>query len=134
MLKKIIVVFAIVAILLLMFIPAYLNVRFGESENIIKGKLRALYESNEIYRKTHRPMEYAQSIPALTETIPPLLDKEFLRSNQSGYRFIYDKTGGDKYSITAEPVYRFLTGLRTYFVNETGIIRLNNAAGDPIDA
>lgn len=134
MLKKIIVVCFIVGLLLLMLVPSYLSVRFGENENLIKSRLRALYEANEIYRKTHRPPEYPTKMKELTSTNPPLVDELLINPSQAGYQFTYDRMNGDKYSITAKPIFKYLTGYHTYFVNETGIIRLNSAAGDPIDA
>ena len=117
-----------------MLVPSYLSVRFGENENLIKSRLRTFYEANELYRKTHRPPEYPKSLEALSETMPPLVEKEFLKSPQAGYRFIYDRMEGSKFTVTAKPIFKFLTGYRTFFVDETGIIRLNNAMGDPIDA
>jgi type II secretory pathway pseudopilin PulG len=133
MIKKVIVVVFIAGLLLLMLVPSYLSVQFGENENIIKGRLRALYEANELYRKIHRPPEYTPSISELIKSNPPLVDEELIEPAQAGYQFIYERPEGDKYSITAKPIIKFLTGYHTYFVNETGIIRLNSAAGDPID-
>ena len=117
-----------------MLVPSYLSVRFGENENLIKSRLRTFYEANELYRKTHRPPEYPKLLEVLTETRPPLVEKDFLKSPQAGYRFFYDPASGDEFTITAKPIFKFLTGYRTFFIDETGIIRLNNAMGDPIDA
>jgi len=124
----------ILILLLGMFMPVYLNARFGHRENLVKNKLRTLYEANELFRKTHQPAEYPQSMTALKDTRPPLVDAWITEQIEKGYEFIYDRTNGDRFSILAKPIYKYLTGHHTFFIDETGIIRINSAAGDPIDA
>ena len=132
--KRIFVVAVIIGLLLAMFVPAYLSVRFGQKENVVKGKLRTLYEASEIYRKIQRPAEYPESIVDLEKTLPPLIETESLDPKQLGYQFAYDRLSDDRFSIVAKPKLKFLTGHHTFFIDETGIIRINGAAGDPIDA
>jgi len=132
--KRVFVLTVIVTLLTAMVVPAYLSTRFGERENVIKGQLRTLYEANEIYRKIQRPAEYPESILDLEKTSPPLINADLIYNQESGYRFLYDRLNGDKFSIVAKPNYKYLTGHHTFFIDETGIIRLNSAAGDPIDA
>ena len=132
--RKFIVIVSIVVLLSLMFFPSFMTVRFGENENVVKSSLRTLYEAGELYRKTHRPPEYPEQLRALTETEPPLVDAIYLLTNQKGYKFKYERTGGNEFNLIAKPNYKFLTGYRTFYVDQTGIIRLNNAKGEPIDA
>jgi len=132
--KRGLIVGVIIALLLGMVIPAYLSARFGERENVVKGQLRTLYEASEIYRKIQRPAAYPESILDLEKTSPPLIDAELIRNQELGYQLLYDRLNGDKFSIVAKPNYKYLTGHHTFFIDETGIIRLNSATGDPIDA
>jgi type II secretory pathway pseudopilin PulG len=133
-LRKFIVVVSIVVLLGLMFLPSFMRARFGENENSAKGSLRTLYEANELYRKTHRPAEYPEELRALIETEPPLVDSNFVAAEQKGYRFQYERTSGKQFQMIAEPLYKFVTGYHRFYVDQTGIIRFNNATGDPIDA
>jgi len=133
-LKKFIVVAGIIVLLSLMLFPSIMGARFEENENKVKGSLRTLYEANELYRKTHRPAEYPEILRALADTAPPLVDANIASLKQKGYQLKYERISSNEFAITAEPIYKFLTGYHTFFVDQTGIIRLNNAKGDPIDA
>jgi len=133
-LRKFIVVAGIIILLGLMIVPSLMNARFEENENSVKGSLRAIYEANELYRKTHRPAEYPELLSLLAETAPPLVDAKIVLSAQKGYQLKYERPSGNEFSVAAEPIYKFLTGYHVFYVDETGIIRLNNAKGDPIDA
>ncbi len=134
MVKKVIVIFCIIALLLLMIVPSYLNFRFADTENLIKSRLRALYEANELYKKTHRPPVYPDLLSELTKTNPPLIGPKMTAEKQLGYLFVYEKGDGDKFSIVSKPYFKYLTGYHTFYIDETGIIRLNDVSGDPIDA
>lgn len=132
--RQMIVLLSILFILSLMFVPNFLNVRFGESENKVKSILRTVYEAAELYQKLHRPAEYPAHLDDMTSEEPPIADKSFLAEEQKGYRFRYDRIRSDKFRLTAKPIVKYVTGYHSFYIDETGIIRLNNAEGDPIDA
>jgi type II secretory pathway pseudopilin PulG len=133
-LRQVIAVLAVFAVIALMLISSIVNARFGENENKVKSTLRLIYEAAEVYRKVQRPASYPQAIEQLTETKPPLIEPSMLVLDGKGYRIIYERTREVRYRLKAVPKIRYLTGYRSYYLDETGIIRLNNSEGDPVDA
>jgi len=123
-----------ILLLILMFVPSFMSARFAENENAAKSYLRMLHEANEIYRKIQRPAEYAATLAELALGETNLADVEHVQAQKKGYRISYERINGDYYQLIAEPIYKFLTGYQTFFIDQTGVIRLNNAEGAPIDA
>jgi hypothetical protein len=132
--SKFLIIFSILVLLAIMLFPSYLNVRFAENENNAKGNLRIFYEAAELYRKISSPPDYPEGLQALSETDLPLVDPKLLFSKKQGYQYEYVRGGMNKFHITAVPIQKFLTGYRTFYVDQTGIIRLNHATGEPIDS
>ncbi|MFH1478194.1 MAG: hypothetical protein ABIG92_00280, partial [Candidatus Omnitrophota bacterium] len=51
---------------------------------------------------------------------------------RQGYYFEYSLDSVNEFSCTARPALTGTTGTRIFFVDETGVIRLNDAGGPPI--
>jgi hypothetical protein len=46
---------------------------------------------------------------------------------------VYTFINANQYTLTASPITPNVTGIRVFFVDEAGVIRLNDAAGLPLE-
>ena len=130
---ELMIVVAIIAIIAAIAIPSLLNARKAGNEASAISSLRTLTTVNEQYRT--RFSEYA---PALTD----LQNQNYIDSvlgggTKSGYTFTY-AGATNTWAVSAAPVTLNTTGDRSFFVDQTGVIRGEAGAGassgsNPID-
>jgi len=131
-LVEIMIVVAIIALLAAIAIPNLLRARHNANEAAAIGSVRTISTACESFRAAQTPPAYPVNLAALGAAIPPYIDNTLATGTKQGYTFVYARPNVNQYTCTASPQQVGVTGTRIFFVNETGVIRLNNAAGAPI--
>lgn len=132
-LVEIMIVVAIIALLAAIAIPNLLRARHNANEAAAISSLRTLSTALESYRAAQTPTSYPTGIGVLDDTTPPYIDATLATGTKQGYEYDYSRVSANEYDITASPDVVNVTGTRVFFVDESGVIRLNNASGDPIE-
>lgn len=116
-------------------IPNLLRTRMATNEATAVGSLRALNTALVTYAST-----YGQFPVRMEHLAPPtdgfaavnaadLIDEVLAAGSKSGYHFnytVWDTDGDglrDSYTLTAQPLERGTTGQRTFFTDQSGVIR-----------
>ena len=127
-LVEIMIVVAIIALLAAIAIPNVLRGRVAANESAAIGNLRALVSSLEMFRSTNQvypnPWQgqmYNYANPAFG---PPSFNFNMTASNAQGYTYTYTALATNTaYNIVSVPVTLARTGTRSFYVDESGVIR-----------
>ncbi len=136
-LVEIMIVVAIIALLAAIAIPNLLRARLNANEAAAISALRTVSTACESFRAANTNAAgqptYPATLAALGAAVPPYIDNTLAGGAKQGYTFTYVLTNNNQYTCTAAPVTANVTGVRTFFVDESGVLRLTNAAGNPIE-
>ena len=151
---ELLIVVAIILIIAAIAIPNLLRARMAANESSAVGTLRSINTANATYETLYN-FSFASSLPKLGGataaagvvapcTAANLIDNVLSASNtptKSGYNFTYTGanpntadtvcTSDTTYTITAVPVTVGGTGNRSFFTDQSGIIRYNPAGTAP---
>ncbi len=132
---EILVVVAIILILATIAIPSLIHSKMRGNEASAVGSLHAIIAASQNYSSTYGkgyPATLAQLGPAVIPTAnnADLLDSVLTSGAKSGYAFSYSAApavGGavNSFAITANPTTRGTTGQRSFYTDQTLIIRSN---------
>lgn len=131
-LVEIMIVVAIIGLLAAIAIPNLLRARVNSNESAAKGALRTLSTACESFRAAQNPPSYPANLAALSGANPPYIDATLAGGVKQGYTFTYALVNANQFTVTATPNTNNVTGVNTFFVDETGVIRFTNAAGNPV--
>jgi prepilin-type N-terminal cleavage/methylation domain-containing protein len=122
---ELMIVVAIIAIIAAIAIPSLLNARKAGNEASAISSLRTLTTVNEQYRT--RFQSYADTLGNLQ--LAGYIDTILGAGNKSGYNFAYPAPATPNvWSATGTPIEDGDTGDRRFFVDQTGVIRFEQAA------
>jgi len=137
---EIMIVVCIIGIMATIAIPNLMRAHANANEGAAKSNLNMLVQACNSFRTVdvNRPQQFPANIVALSGANPPYIDAVLGTGLKQGYVFTYAPAalGGvanQAYGITATPQSPNVTGVNTYFVDESGVIRFDNAAGNPVD-
>jgi len=136
-LVEIMIVVAIIVLLAAIAIPNLLRARLNANESAAIGALRTLSTALESYRAAQTPPQYPATLGVLSSEDPKYIDETLANAvdaahARQGYFYTYTQMSDNEYSLTATPAQSGVTGNRIFFVDHTGVVRLNNAKGTPI--
>lgn len=135
---EILVVVAIISIIAAIAIPNLLRAKIVSDEGSAVSSLRAVNEACVLYATTYGdyPTTLRKLGPAATatSTAADLIDSVLASGTKSGYKLIFAATAisngtATSYTIKANPVVRGVTGQRSFFTDQTGVIRTNTTRG-----
>lgn len=137
-LVEIMIVVAIISLLAAIAIPNLLRARHNANEAAAISALRTISTACESFRSAQTPTTYPASLAALGGATPPYIDDSLAAataaaSAKQGYFYTYARTNANQFTCTGSPAVSGTTGTRVFFVDETGVIRLNDASGAPIE-
>lgn len=132
-LVEIMIVVAIIALLAAIAIPNLLRARLNANEAAAISSLRTISTACESFRAAQNPITYPANLAALSGANPAYIDATLGTGTKQGYTFVYALVNANQYTCTGTPVTANVTGVRVFFVDESGVIRLTNAAGNPIE-
>lgn len=132
-LVEIMIVVAIIVLLAAIAIPNLLRARLSANEATAIAAMRTLSTAMESYRAAQSPPAYPNALTNLNASNPPYIDSVLAGGNKSGYTFTV-AGGGNTYGITAAPQTANVTGVRSFYVDQSGVVRVGtDAAGTPIE-
>lgn len=136
-LVEIMIVVAIIALLAAIAIPNLLRARHNADESAAISAMRTISTAAESFRAAQTPPAYPANLAALTNSTPPYIDSALAGAiapgtAKQGYYYNYTVNGTQQYTCTATPQVSGTTGTRIFFVDETGVIKLTNSVGSPI--
>ena len=129
-LVEIMIVVAIIALIAAVAIPNMLRARHNANETAAIASVRTLVGAFESWRANQTPLSYPAALVDLSNANPPYIDAVLSGGAKQGYNFAYAPVLPNQYTLTAVPQNAGVTGTRGFFVNETGVIRVD-AAGAP---
>lgn len=133
-LVEIMIVVAIIGLLAAIAIPNLLRARVNANEAAAKASLRTVSTACESFRSVQDPPAYPANLAALAAANPPYIDATLAAGAKQGYTFTYAQTGGGTgFTCTAAPTTANITGVNSYYVDQSGVIRIGGAAGNPIE-
>ncbi len=144
---ELLIVVAIILIIAAIAIPSLLRARIAANEASAVGSLRTINTSQATFNSTYN-VGYAETLPRLggaagapaTCAAAQLIDNVLsaAASQKSGYTFVLTAgaayvgilpagcaAGTVGYNVTAVPIVCQQTGVRTFYTDESGVIRFN---------
>ena len=131
-LVEIMIVVAIIVLLAAIAIPNLLRARLSANEATAIAALKTLSAAAETYFGGQAPGAYPSSLASMSNATPPYIDSILGTGNKSGYNFTWSG-GNNSYSVTAAPISPNVTGVRSFFIDTSGVVRVGTSAnGTPI--
>jgi len=133
-LVEILVVMTILTLLAAISIPMLLRARHNANEVAAVNSIRVICGACINFYPAQTPPTYPASLAALSSATPPYINPALAGATtagtaRQGYFYTYALVNTNQFTITATPSLSGNTGTRVFFVDETGVIRLNNASG-----
>ena len=129
-LVEIMIVVAIIVLLAAIAIPNLLRARLNANEAASIASLRTLSSALESFRSAQSTPAYPANLAALSSATPPYVDSVLAGGTKQGYIFTYARTNNNQYGVVAAPQTAGVTGSRSFFVDESGVLRQGtNSAG-----
>lgn len=126
------VVVAVIALLAGIAIPVLVRARINANESSAIQSLRTISTACEMFRTSQTPPTYPDDLAALATGNLWYMDPVLAAGAKQGYGFAYTQLNANQFICIATPLSAG-SGTRTFFLDESGVIRLNNAAGPPIE-
>ncbi len=130
---EIMIVVAIIVLLAAIAIPNLLRARLSANEATAIAAMRTVSTAAESYRAAQSPPAYPTNLSALSSANPPYIDSVLGSGNKSGYTFTWTG-GGTTYEVVAAPQTANVTGVRSFYVDQSGVVRVGtDSTGTPIE-
>jgi type IV pilus assembly protein PilA len=139
---ELLIVVAIILIIAAIAIPNLLRSRMAANEASAVGSIRTLNTSAVTYSSTYPAAGYPASLAAMGGAAPCtavstqacLIDAVLSGGTKSGYNFAWAGDGATPsvgYSVTAIPVSVGTSGQRSFFSDQSGVIRYQASGATP---
>ena len=124
---ELLMVMEMIMVIMGMALPNLTLTRKAADETGAVASLRQLSDAQELYRPRQNPPCYAPSLQRLRAA--GLVDENLAGGSKSGYDFMVNGVPGlNTYAFTATASTQGNTGDRSFYVDHTGIIRMENNA------
>lgn len=124
-LVEIMIVVAIIVLLAAIAIPNLLRARLNANEAAAVAGLGAISTASQSYRGSNPT--YPAVLTSLSGATPPYIDSVIGAGAKQGYSFTLTGTA-NAFLAAAAPSVVLQTGVRTFFVNQSGVITYTNTA------
>lgn len=119
-LVEIMIVVAIIALLAAIAIPNLLRARLNANESAAIGAMRTIVTAAISYRGANPG--FPADLGVLSGATPPYIDSVLGAGNKQGYYFILAGSP-HTFTVTANPVAHGSSGNRSFFADESGVVR-----------
>jgi type IV pilus assembly protein PilA len=136
-LVEIMIVVAIISLLAAIAIPNLLRAKHNANEAAAIAALRTISTACESFRLVQTPLTYPANLAVLSSAVPSYINTALSAAtaagtSKQGYFYTYVFVNAYQYTCIATPAVVGTTGTRVFFVDESGVIRLTDAAGASI--
>ena len=130
---ELLLVITVITIIAVISIPSFLAAKKASNESAAISAMRALSSAQSQYRTRYG---YYASIADLTAT--GTIDTSFSDGARNGFSFTVISSSQDAWSVQASPLELNVTGDRSFFVDESGVLRFApgmsaTSADTPVD-
>ena len=132
---EIVIVLAILVILAVFAIPPMLRSRMNANESAAINACRVIVASSQAYHGAANPHTYPGNLSELTSPAsePPYIDSLLATAtstanSRQGYYYTYVLIDSARFTLNVDPLTPNVTGSRYFFVDESGVIRVNLSA------
>ena len=127
-LVEIMIVVAIVSLLATLAVSSALRARHNANEMAAVAACRTIATGCQTFYANAIPHAYPTGLPdlVLPAASPPYIDSVLASGTKQGYVFTYTFIDAESFTLNADPNNLGKTGTRHFFVNESGIIRVNS--------
>jgi len=135
-LVEIMIVVAIIALLAAIAIPNLMRARLNANEAAAQSTLKTVATAAESFRAAQTNPLYPANAAAMTGATPAYCDAGiFAAAGRQGYLLTYTQLdAGLRYVAAAQPVTFQVTGVRTFAINQTGVLRATDAGAAAVTA
>ena len=126
-LVEIMIVVAIIALLAAIAIPNLMRARLGANEASAEASIRTIHTAAQSYRAVNTT--FPDSLATLASAVPPYIDSVLGNGAKNGYNFAITSST-NTFSATARPQNYGTSGARSFYVDESGVIRYTTADAD----
>jgi type IV pilus assembly protein PilA len=130
---ELLIVVAIILIIAAIAIPNLMRSKMAANEASAVGSLRTINTASVAYSTTYGT--FPPALPSLgpssspTSTAADLIDSALVTGVKSGYTFTFTASSPyQQYKITASPITPTISGLRYFYTDQSGVIRVNLTA------
>jgi prepilin-type N-terminal cleavage/methylation domain-containing protein len=121
-LVEIMIVVAIIALLAAIAIPNLLRARLNANESAAIAAMQTLSTAAQSYRSANPG--YPVNLFALSSDTPPYIDSVLGSGAKQGYSFTL-AGATNSFNATASPVATGTTGSRSFYVDQSGVVRFS---------
>ena len=133
-LVEIMIVVAIIALLAAIAIPNLLRARLNANEGAAIGNMHTVVTAMGSYQANQSPPKFPTNLALLGSVDPPYIDTVLAGGNKQGYGYTYTRVSDYAYTIVAAPATPGKTGNRSFFADESWVIRVGTTvAGTPLE-
>jgi type IV pilus assembly protein PilA len=128
---ELLIVVAIILIIAAIAIPNLLKSRIAANEASAVSSLHAVITAEITYSTISSPSGFSQKLSDLGPGQGDYIDGGLASGTKSGYNFTYAPIGNapyPAYTFNADPIIRSVTGQRSFYTDQTNVMRYNNAA------
>ncbi|HEV8075784.1 MAG TPA: prepilin-type N-terminal cleavage/methylation domain-containing protein [Candidatus Acidoferrum sp.] len=135
---ELLIVVAIILIIAAIAVPNLLKARISANEASAVSSLHAVITAEITYSTISSPSGFSLTLLALGPGAGDYIDANLAGGQKSGYNFTYAPIGVapyPAYTFNADPIIRSVTGQRSFYTDQTNVMRVNPAVpagpGDP---
>ena len=137
-LVEIMLVLMVTALIAAIAVPVLLRARHNANETTAVENMRTLSSSLESFRSAQTPAAYPADLSVLSSTDPIYIDSVLSSGSKQGYNFTYTLIGRNQYTLLAAPQVSGITGTRSFFTDQNGVIRVSpsgiaDSSSTPLD-
>lgn len=131
---EIMIVVAVIVLIAAIAIPGLLRSRLNANEATAIASVKTISWAATTYRAGNP--NYPSNLSELSDNSPSYIDAVLASGTKQGYNFSFSGDA-NTFNLTATPVNQDITGVRSFFVDEGGVIRSSangtaNATSTPL--
>jgi prepilin-type N-terminal cleavage/methylation domain-containing protein len=128
---ELLIVVAIILIIAAIAVPNLLKARISANEASAVSSIHAVITAEITYSTISSPSGFSQQLSDLGPAQGNYIDANLAGGQKSGYNFTYAPIGVAPfpgYTLNADPIIRSVTGQRSFYTDQTNVMRVNPTA------
>lgn len=123
---EIMVILAVLGILIAISVPRLLNSRIAANEAAAMAGLKTIYSAvNMYYEDTNLSPDALEDLIEPNSSIS-YIGAQLASGSKDGYDYVYSSSAVQDFSLNANPAAPGNTGNRYFYIDQTGVIRVND--------